>query len=145
MIKIETIYIGALSIETVHAITEIVSEEECVVLPSWDEASGRGAIVTRIGYVQEPYVETRSEYEIWKDEYEHSYYPERNAMAVEVTVSSNVKKIVIPHTVTDISRRAFQSLTDMIFEIEEGNTHYRIEDNKIVVIASGEVIWPYRP
>ena len=140
MHKIVNIYVGALHIDTVYSIIEINSEETCVTLPSQFKP---GSTLTHIGYEQDSYVDTRSEYERWKDEYEHSYYPTRSAVATEVSVSPNVKKIVIPHTIEHISRLAFKNLRDVEFEIDENNPYYQVIDGKIVKKSSGEVIWPY--
>lgn len=139
MHKIVSINIGGRGYATVYSITEINSEEEYVILPSEHYQSP----ITRIGYEQEKYVDNRSEYERWKDEYYYSYYPTLSEVATEVSVSPNVKKIVIPSTITRISKTAFKNVKDMIFEIDKKNEHYKVEDNKIIEISSGDIIWPY--
>lgn len=139
MHKIVAIYIGALHIDTVYSITEIHSDEECVILPSHKGNTP----ITHLGFEQDSYKDTRSDYERWKDEYYYNYYPTRYEVAVEVSVPPNVKKIVIPATVTHISKSAFQNVTDMVFEIDEKNEVYTVSDNKIIEKGSGEVIWPY--
>ncbi len=143
MHKIVHIDIGARCVETVYSIVEINSEEEYVVLPTHSEQHGQGAVITRIGYKQLEREDTRSDYEKWKDAYYYNYYPTSEEIATEVPVSPNIKKIFIPATVTDISKWAFKNLTDMTFEIDEKNEHYRVEDNKIIEISSGKVIWPF--
>ena len=140
MFKIVSIMEGALAINTVYSITEINSDEEYVKLPI---EKYPGSPITHIGYEQDDYVDTRSDYERWKDEYYHSYYPMRSASPTEVSVSAAVKKIFIPHTVTHISNLAFKNVSNIEFEIDENNKNYKLEDNKIIDISSGEVIWPY--
>ena len=141
MHKIIAFYVGALSVETVYSINEINSDQEYVKLPTHKDEEWRGMVITRIGFEQEK--DTRSEYERWKDEYYHSYYPNLTGVGVEVKVSPNIKKIFIPHTITQISGVAFKDIKDMQFEIDENNKYYKVEDNKIIEISSGRVIWPY--
>jgi len=145
MFKIVSIMLGAHSVYHVYSLTEIHTEEEYVILPANNDAAGPDYPVTYVGYVQEKYVDTRTEEERWRDEYDHSYYPEHCATPVEVAVPPCVKRIRIPHTVRKISKQAFKRLTDVVFEIDERNQNYKIEDNKIIDTFSGEVIWPYRP
>ena len=137
MHKIVSILIGERVFETAYSINEIISDEEVVVLPDRKE---RGGAITMIGFEQNE--DTRSEYERWYDAYYYSYYPSKYAVATEVVISENIKKIVIPHTVTDISCTAFKNVKDIIFEIDEKNESYKIQDNKIIEISSGKVIWP---
>ena len=143
MHKIVSFYEGAVSLQTLYSIIEINSDEEYVKLPTHKDAPEKGIVITHLGYEQEEYVDTRSDYERWKDEYFYSYYPTRSGQAVEVKVSPNIKKIFIPHTITNISKLAFKSVKDMIFEIDENNKYYKVEDNKIIELSSGNVIWPY--
>ena len=143
MHKIVPIMVGARHVSTVYSITEINSEDEYVSLPTNSDEHGKGATITHIGFSQDSYVDTRSDYERWKDEYYYSYYPTRSEVAVEVSVSPNIKKIFIPHTITQISKLAFKNIKDIQFEIDENNPDYKVVDNKIIEKSSGNVIWPY--
>ena len=141
MFKIVKIYIGNVSQKTVYSINEIDTDEETVVLPTHTRPDGTGSEITRLGYRQMG-MPTGDDYEQWKDRYYYNYIPDMDEVATDVLISPSVKKIFIPKTITHISSFAFRNVGSMVFEIDSENPVYKVEDNKIVEISSGEVIWP---
>ncbi|MBO7169647.1 MAG: hypothetical protein J6W28_00545, partial [Clostridia bacterium] len=114
-----------------------------VEIPDYIQDGAHMERVKRLGYIEVKTVDTRSDYERWKDEYYYSYYPTPSLCEVEVEVPSCVKKIFIPKTIEAISRYAFKNLKDVTFEIDEKNYNYTVKDGKIVNKNSGDVIWPF--
>ena len=143
MFKIDRVNLGGPTPNIAHVINGIETTEEVVTIPVYIQDGYTSETVKRIGYLEIKTEDTRSDYERWKDEYYYSYYPTPTIVEVEVSVSPCVKKIIIPHSVEQISKRAFQYLKDVIFEIDENNYNYKVEKGAIVHKHTGEVIWPY--
>ena len=143
MLKVIPIKIGAQFTKTVYSVVEICSDGESAVLPAEYDMGGYTVQITYIGYKQYEKEDTRSEYEKWYDAYFYSYYMTESETETEVLVSPNVRRIILPHTVKHISKSAFKSLRDMVFEVDEKNEVYTVEDGKLVEIATGDIIWPY--
>jgi hypothetical protein len=93
--------------------------------------------ITHIGYRLCP--DTRSEQERLEDEYRF-YYPPASLEGIEVPVPKSVKKIVIPNTITDISKKAFKNLSGVTFEIENGSP-FEFDGKRLMIKKSGEILY----
>lgn len=140
MLKIDVIDLGGPTPCNVYSVNGIESVEERVVLPCYFSQFNHR--LSRIGYKEVKVVDTRSDYERWQDEYYHAYYPTASVVEVEVPVSPCVKTIFISRTIEKISKKAFQNLKGVTFEIDPDNACFQIVDNKIVEKDTGKVIWP---
>ena len=141
MIKIEHFYKSGSGTELIYVINEIISKTEIVELPSKINVfRNEYKPVTHIGLT--PRRDTRSDYEKWYDSYNYSYNPSTSFDSLPVTISPNIKKIIIPSTIEKIGDRAFENAVDIIFEIDENNKFYKVIDNKIIDIKNNKIIWP---
>ena len=124
-IKVEVIKIGeeGNEFDYLTSISEIVTNEddEVIVLPN----SFNGNKITSLGYYQK----FEEAHEVWAD-YQHSskgsdYQKDTYSKGIiNYKFHKNVKKIVIPNTITDICYFAFVYCKGLIFEFEEGSIYY---------------------
>ena len=142
MFKFNEVNLGGPTPNIQISINEINTTNEVVEIPVLCKERSNNTI-RYIGYKEVKTKDTRSDYERWKDEYYYSYYPTPTIIEVEVPVSKNVKKIIIPYSIENISKKAFKNVAQVEFIIDENNYNYKISEGKIIHKHTGEIIWPY--
>ncbi len=97
--------------------------------------------ITHIGYEELP--DTRTDYEKWKDSYYYHYIRPLSLKPVPIEISSNIKKVILPNCISDISKLAFTNIKGVYFEISSSNNYYYTQNGSIIKKETNEIIYKY--
>ena len=141
--KIESILIDNIYRKYIYVVNGIDADGDTAIIPATRTVRHLQDYVkhtiTHIGYQLAP--DTRTERERFEDEYRF-YVPQTNSLkGIEVTVSENVKKIVIPETIANISKEAFKNVRGLTFEIDGTNEIFEFKDGKLINKETNGIIY----
>ena len=139
--KIDSFY-DPIERKYIYAINGIESNNEVVCIDSviknnYDYTNK----ITHIGVEEEP--DTRDDYEKWKDSYFYNYIRPLSFNSISITISSDIKKIILPKTITCISYLAFQNVKGVKFEIDENNEYYYTINGSIYNKNTNKILYNY--